>query len=176
MMVFENRSSNRNRNRNRNRNHLSYVYSRTKTDFFYNLNLNINIFHILISLFLFLLLFFLQLLLYVIDSAGGDNGGSGGNEPAADLRALWKELKLYDEDLLKKPAMIFANKSDLHCQLIIYFSFHRILLDVFLLDYFDFDNSLFYDIFYYSFQLSLNLISFNPTLFLSIFLWYGEVQ
>ena len=69
----------------------------------------------MISLFLFLFSFFLQLLLYVIDSAGGDNGGSGGNEPAADLRALWKELKLYDEDLLKKPAMIFANKSDLHC-------------------------------------------------------------
>ena len=103
----------KNRNRNRNRNHLSNVYSRTKKDFFYDLNLNINIFHILIFLFLFL--FLLQLLLYVIDSAGGDNGGSGGNEPAADLRALWKELKLYDEDLLKKPAMIFANKSDLHC-------------------------------------------------------------
>lgn len=63
---------------------------------------------------------FVQLLLYVIDSAGGDKGGSGGNEPASDLRALWKELKLYDEDLLNKPALIFANKSDLHCKLNIY--------------------------------------------------------
>ena len=52
----------------------------------------------------------------MIDSAGGDNGGSGGSEPASDLRSLWKELKLYDETLLQKPALIFANKSDLLCK------------------------------------------------------------
>ena len=52
----------------------------------------------------------------MIDAAGGDSGGSGGSEPASDLRALWKELKLYDETLLEKPALIFANKSDLECE------------------------------------------------------------
>jgi hypothetical protein len=58
-----------------------------------------------------------QILLYVVDGAGGDSGGSGGNEPASDLRSLWKELKLYDERLLQKPAMLFVNKSDLECKM-----------------------------------------------------------
>ena len=58
-----------------------------------------------------------QILLYVVDGAGGDKGGSGGNEPASDLKSLYKELKLYDEGLLQKPAMLFVNKSDLECKM-----------------------------------------------------------
>jgi GTPase involved in cell partitioning and DNA repair len=31
--------------------------------------------------------------------------------------SLWKELKLYDERLLQKSAMLFVNKSDLECKM-----------------------------------------------------------
>ena len=57
-----------------------------------------------------------QVLLFVVDGAGGDGGESGGNNPASDLRCLWKELKLYDEALITKPKLLFINKSDLECK------------------------------------------------------------
>lgn len=49
-----------------------------------------------------------QLLLFVLDGAGSE-----GRDPADDFRALVLELKMYDPSLLDKPAVIFANKSDL---------------------------------------------------------------
>ena len=63
----------------------------------------------------------LQVLLFVVDGAGGDGGESGGNNPASDLRCLWKELKLYDEALLTKPKILFINKSDLECKNVLYY-------------------------------------------------------
>jgi GTP-binding protein len=48
-----------------------------------------------------------KVLLYVIDGAGCD-----GREPRDDLGALQRELGLYDETLLGKPALVFINKSD----------------------------------------------------------------
>ena len=44
----------------------------------------------------------------VIDGAGTDD-----REPVSDIRALLKELRLYDDNMLKKPIIMFANKSDL---------------------------------------------------------------
>ena len=48
-----------------------------------------------------------KVLLYVVDGAAVD-----GREPRADLLSLQKELGLYDERLLRKPALVFVNKSD----------------------------------------------------------------
>lgn len=48
-----------------------------------------------------------KVLLYVVDGAAMD-----GREPRADLLSLQKELGLYDESLLRKPALVFVNKSD----------------------------------------------------------------
>ena len=62
-----------------------------------------------------------QVLLFVVDGAGGDGGESGGNNPASDLRCLWKELKLYDEALITKPKLLFINKSDLECKSVLCF-------------------------------------------------------
>jgi GTPase len=47
-------------------------------------------------------------LLFVLDMAGVD-----GRDPVKDYRNLRKELKLYNEDLLRRPALIVANKMDL---------------------------------------------------------------
>lgn len=46
-----------------------------------------------------------KLLLYVVDGPGSE-----GRNPVDDLKCLFKELKLYNPDLLKKPSLIFANK------------------------------------------------------------------
>ena len=70
-----------------------------------------------------LLHYSLQVLLFVVDGAGGDGGESGGNNPASDLRCLWKELKLYDEALLTKPKLLFINKSDLECKNVLYYGY-----------------------------------------------------
>ena len=50
------------------------------------------------------------MLLFVVDGSGFD-----GNEPANTLKSLLKELRLYDKSLLKKPGLVFANKSDIKC-------------------------------------------------------------
>jgi GTP-binding protein len=47
-------------------------------------------------------------LLYVLDMAGVD-----GRDPVKDYRNLRRELKLYNEDLLRRPALTVANKMDL---------------------------------------------------------------
>ena len=49
-----------------------------------------------------------RLLLFVVDMAGSE-----GREPIEDVETLRKELKLYDEDLAKRPWLIVANKMDL---------------------------------------------------------------
>jgi len=54
-----------------------------------------------------------QMLLYVIDGAGGD-GHVSAKSPLHEFQSLQKELELYDETLLRKPAMIFLNKMDLY--------------------------------------------------------------
>ena len=41
------------------------------------------------------------------------SASEAGRTPAADLLALHEELRLYDEDLLQKPALVLANKYDL---------------------------------------------------------------
>ena len=46
--------------------------------------------------------------MYVIDGAGTDE-----RHPNDDLKSLVKELKMYDPEILKKPAVIFVNKSDI---------------------------------------------------------------
>jgi len=51
-----------------------------------------------------------RVLLYVIDACG-DGGGSG--DPAADLRALQHELRMYDGALPRRPSLVVANKCDL---------------------------------------------------------------
>ena len=55
----------------------------------------------------------LQLLLYVVDASASEKGRS----PAEDLQSLVQELGLYDEALLDKPALVFANKYDLEGEL-----------------------------------------------------------
>jgi GTP-binding protein len=49
-----------------------------------------------------------ELLLFVVDTAGSE-----GRDPVTDLETLRTEIKLYDEDLAKRPWMIVANKMDL---------------------------------------------------------------
>tara|TARA_R110002096_G_scaffold403766_4_gene601371 strand:+ start:6558 stop:7661 length:1104 start_codon:yes stop_codon:yes gene_type:complete len=49
-----------------------------------------------------------NLLVFVIDMAGSE-----GRDPIEDLETLRKEIKLYDEDLSKRPWIIVANKMDL---------------------------------------------------------------
>jgi len=49
-----------------------------------------------------------NVLLYVLDAAGMD-----GREPWDDFHSLQTELELYNKDLLQRPAIIAANKSDL---------------------------------------------------------------
>jgi GTPase len=51
---------------------------------------------------------FPQVLLYVLDGAGSEN-----RQPLDDLKMLHNELLLYNENLVKKPALVFANKMDL---------------------------------------------------------------
>jgi GTP-binding protein len=48
-----------------------------------------------------------KVLLFVVDGPGTE-----GRCPTADLKSLFKELELYNPDLLKKPSLIFANKAD----------------------------------------------------------------
>ena len=48
-----------------------------------------------------------SVLLYVIDIIGCDN-----RDPVSDFISLRNELKMYDDNLLKKPSIIFANKCD----------------------------------------------------------------
>jgi GTPase involved in cell partitioning and DNA repair len=50
-----------------------------------------------------------QLLLYVVDASASEKGRT----PAQDLQSLTQELGLYDETLLQKPSLVFANKYDL---------------------------------------------------------------
>lgn len=50
----------------------------------------------------------LQMLVYVLDIAGSE-----GRDPCADFISLQKELQYYNAALLQRPALIFANKSDL---------------------------------------------------------------
>lgn len=49
-----------------------------------------------------------KMLLYVLDGASTE-----GRDPGDDLAALMQELRLYNEELLDKPALVFANKADL---------------------------------------------------------------
>ena len=49
-----------------------------------------------------------KMLLYVLDGASTE-----GRDPGADLKCLMEELRLYNPSLMKKPAMVFANKIDL---------------------------------------------------------------
>lgn len=49
-----------------------------------------------------------KMLLYVLDGAATE-----GRDPGDDLAALMEELRLYNTDLLDKPALVFANKADL---------------------------------------------------------------
>lgn len=49
-----------------------------------------------------------RLLLFVVDTAGVD-----GRDPISDLQCLRAEIKLYDEELSKRPWFIVANKLDL---------------------------------------------------------------
>lgn len=49
-----------------------------------------------------------KVLLFVVDAASTE-----GRKPADDLRSLIHELRKYDHRLLQKPALVFANKSDL---------------------------------------------------------------
>jgi hypothetical protein len=51
-----------------------------------------------------------QLLLYVLDSTGQEGED---RSPAHDLKCLIDELREYNEELLDKPALVFANKYDL---------------------------------------------------------------
>jgi GTP-binding protein len=50
-----------------------------------------------------------QVLLYVVDASASEKGRT----PAQDLESLTQELGLYDETLLQKPSLVFANKYDL---------------------------------------------------------------
>lgn len=49
-----------------------------------------------------------KFLVFVLDMAGVD-----GRNPTADFRSLKSELKHYDQDLLKRPGLVVANKMDL---------------------------------------------------------------
>ncbi|MCB1091376.1 MAG: 50S ribosome-binding GTPase, partial [Verrucomicrobiae bacterium] len=49
-----------------------------------------------------------RLLLFVVDTAGVD-----GRDPISDLQSLRTEIKLYDEELSRRPWIIVANKMDL---------------------------------------------------------------
>jgi Obg family GTPase CgtA len=49
-----------------------------------------------------------KLLLIVVDVSGSENG-----RPLRQLNALLDELRLYDESILSKPIVIFANKTDI---------------------------------------------------------------
>ena len=49
-------------------------------------------------------------LLFVVDGAATES-----RLPHMDFRSLVKELGLYDPELLRKPALVFANKTDLSC-------------------------------------------------------------
>jgi len=49
-----------------------------------------------------------RILLFVVDTAGSEM-----REPIEDLQKLRKEIKLYDEELAKRPWIIIANKLDL---------------------------------------------------------------
>jgi hypothetical protein len=61
--------------------------------------------------------------LYVIDGAGTDE-----RHPNDDFKSLMKELKLYDPELLKKPAVMFINKSDIIGNCLISFVFITIFI------------------------------------------------
>ena len=54
-----------------------------------------------------------KMLMYVIDGAGS-GGHVSAKSPLLEFQALRRELGLYDETLLHKPAMIFLNKMDLY--------------------------------------------------------------
>ncbi|CAN0085840.1 unnamed protein product, partial [Sphacelaria rigidula] len=47
-------------------------------------------------------------LIFVVDAAGSE-----GRNPAQDLSSVREELRLYDEKLTEKPALVVANKIDL---------------------------------------------------------------
>ena len=49
-----------------------------------------------------------KMLLYVVDGAGTE-----GRDPGDDLRSLIEELRLYNPELMDKPALVLANKIDL---------------------------------------------------------------
>src|SRR5690606_19376117 len=49
-----------------------------------------------------------RVLLYVIDASGLE-----GRDPVEDLAVLRRELSLYREELARRPALVFANKTDL---------------------------------------------------------------
>ena len=48
-----------------------------------------------------------KILLHVVDAAGTE-----GRDPVEDIRVMMDELRRYNEDLLKKPMLIAANKTD----------------------------------------------------------------
>jgi GTPase involved in cell partitioning and DNA repair len=50
----------------------------------------------------------LQVLLYVLDGSAFDSTRT----PAEDLKALLNELELYSKKLVKKPSLVFINKTD----------------------------------------------------------------
>ncbi len=50
----------------------------------------------------------IQAIVYVVDAAGTD-----GRDPCEDLLALQKELFLYNESLVERPAVVLVNKMDL---------------------------------------------------------------
>jgi GTPase involved in cell partitioning and DNA repair len=47
-------------------------------------------------------------LLYVLDGSAFD----ASRTPAQDLKALLNELELYSKKLMKKPSLVFINKTD----------------------------------------------------------------
>lgn len=59
-------------------------------------------------------------LIFVVDAAGSE-----GRNPAQDLRCVRDELRLYDERLAEKPALVVANKMDLPGELIDYVGARR---------------------------------------------------
>ena len=48
-----------------------------------------------------------KILLHVVDAAGTE-----GRDPVEDIRVMMDELRRYNEDLMKKPMLIAANKTD----------------------------------------------------------------
>ena len=64
------------------------------------------------------------MLLFVIDGAGTES-----RSPAEDLHCLINELSEYDYSLLKKPLLVFSNKSDVKGNLLFFSDIFRFFFD-----------------------------------------------